>query len=167
MGTKRRSRPRSGFCFIPAVDKPRYLSCILTLADFISDIFLCLASHRAAVAYHKDRGEDFGWLSHRRTKTCARNEHRSLPRWKFESIFERDFRIIFTEIVQRFCSHCVCRWKSTNIYISKQFINVVYLKFLKFQQLLYYFNNVSLGFLKFLCQNISNTWRKFQDIQLK
>lgn len=34
MGTKRRSRPRTEFCFIPPVDKPRYLSCILTLRRF-------------------------------------------------------------------------------------------------------------------------------------
>lgn len=42
MGTKRHGVFAKGFCFIPPVDKPRYLSCILTLADFISDIFLCL-----------------------------------------------------------------------------------------------------------------------------
>lgn len=53
MGTKRRSRPRPVFCFIPPVDKPRYLSCILTLADLISDIFLCLAR---SSRNHKDRG---------------------------------------------------------------------------------------------------------------
>lgn len=33
----------AGVLFHSAVDKPRYLSCILTLADFILDIFLCLA----------------------------------------------------------------------------------------------------------------------------
>ena len=32
----------AGVLFHSAVDKPRYLSCILTLADFILDIFLCL-----------------------------------------------------------------------------------------------------------------------------
>lgn len=77
MGTKRRSRPRPGFCFIPPVDKPHYLSCILTLADFISDIFLCPLRARVFVAdreHQARRGDRTGrrYLSRRRTKTHRR-----------------------------------------------------------------------------------------------
>lgn len=84
MGTKRRSRPRPVFCFIPPVDMPRYLSCILTLADLISDIFLCLAR---SSRNHKDRGpagrNDFRIEGQKPVPTArrlTRTRHDSVPR---------------------------------------------------------------------------------------
>jgi len=80
MGTKRRSRPRSGFCFIPLVDKPRYLSCILSPADLISDIFLCRSarvprgSRRSGV---KESRDGFGVEGQKRDVASERD---GLPR---------------------------------------------------------------------------------------